>query len=61
MKNYYITWWNVENLFEVEDSAQRPDYLQNRLKSELKGWNSDVLEKELNQLSKRIETRLICR
>ena len=51
MKNYYITWWNVENLFDVEDSPHRPDYLQSRLKSELKGWNADVLEKKLTQLS----------
>ncbi len=51
MKNYYISWWNVENLFDVEDSLHRPDYLKSRLKSELKGWNADVLEKKLNQLS----------
>lgn len=51
MKNYYITWWNVENLFDVEDYPQRPAYLQSRLNSELKGWNADVLKKKLNQLS----------
>jgi len=51
MNNYYITWWNVENLFDVADSPQRPDYLQSRLKSELKGWNEEVLEKKLNQLA----------
>lgn len=55
MDNYYITWWNVENLFDVADSPQRPDYLQSRLKSELKGWNEEVLDKKLNQLSSIIE------
>lgn len=51
MKNYYIAWWNVENLFDVENSPHRPNYLNNRLKSELKGWNAEVLEKKLTQLS----------
>ncbi len=51
MKNYYISWWNLENLFNVEDSEQRPDYLQGRLRSELKGWNEEVLDKKLNQLA----------
>ena len=51
MKNYYLTWWNLENLFDVEDSVDRPDYLQSRLRSELAGWTEEVLEKKLNQLS----------
>ncbi|REL24481.1 endonuclease/exonuclease/phosphatase [Rhodohalobacter sp. SW132] len=51
MKNYYINWWNLENLFDVEDSNDRPDYLKSRLRSELKGWNEHVLDKKLNQIS----------
>lgn len=51
MNNYYLAWWNVENLFDVEDSNDRPDYLKSRLRSELKGWNEQVLEKKLNQLT----------
>lgn len=51
MKKYYLSWWNVENLFDVEDSPERPDYLQSRLRSELKGWDEDVLDKKLNQLA----------
>ena len=51
MMNYYVSWWNLENLFDVEDSVQRPDYLQSRLRSELKGWNEEVLDKKLNQLA----------
>lgn len=51
MNTFYITWWNVENLFDIEDSDDRPDYLRSRLRSELKGWNEDILDKKLNQLS----------
>lgn len=51
MKNHYIAWWNLENLFDVEDAEERPDYLQSRLRSELAGWNDEVLDKKLNQLS----------
>ena len=51
MNTYYLGWWNLENLFDVEDSQQRPDYLQSRLRNELKGWNAEVLDKKLNQLA----------
>jgi len=50
--NYYIAFWNVENLFDVEDSPNRTDKLNRTLKNELKGWNVSVLDKKLQQLSK---------
>ena len=37
MVNYYVAWWNLENLFDVEDSAQRPEWLQRQLRI---GYNS---------------------
>jgi hypothetical protein len=52
MKKYHITWWNVENLFDVRNSPDRPAYLQSRLNRELKGWTQQVLNKKLAQLSK---------
>lgn len=48
---YFLGWWNLENLFDVEGSALRPEWLQNRLKSELKGWSNQVLQKKLTQLA----------
>ena len=51
MDTYYITWWNVENLFDIEGSEDRPDYMKSRLRSELKGWDESVLDKKLNQLA----------
>lgn len=32
--DYYIAWWNVENLFDVNNTPDRPEYLQNRLAKE---------------------------
>jgi endonuclease/exonuclease/phosphatase family metal-dependent hydrolase len=51
MDEYYIAWWNLENLFDVENSSQRPDWLQKELKKELKGWNQGVLDRKIQQLS----------
>ena len=52
MKDYFIAWWNLENLFDVENSPNRTDKLQRTLKDELKGWTEDILDKKINQLSK---------
>jgi len=51
MIQYYVAWWNVENLFDVE-SAPRSDKLKRTLAKELKGWNAAILNKKLSQLSK---------
>lgn len=51
MTKHYIAWWNVENLFDVEDSPNRPAYLQSALKSELKGWSETILNQKIANLS----------
>ena len=51
MGTHYISWWNVENLFDTETSTDRPEWLQKELKRELKGWTEDVLNKKLDQLA----------
>ncbi len=52
MAQYYVAWWNVENLFDAEDAASRPDWLQRRLRNELKHWTRDVVAKKIAQLTK---------
>ena len=52
MTSYNIAWWNLENLFDVENSTQRPDWLKKELKNELVGWDQNVLDKKISQLSK---------
>ena len=51
MPDHYIAWWNIENLFDVENSPTRPDYLQKELKSELKGWTKKILNTKVKQLA----------
>ncbi len=51
MITHYITWWNVENLFDVYNSTQRPEWLAKELKSELEGWTQVVLDKKINNLA----------
>ena len=37
MNEYFIAWWNIENLFDVENSPTRSERLKKILKDELKG------------------------
>jgi predicted extracellular nuclease len=55
MANYYVTWWNLENLFDSEN-APRTDKLRRALKKELEGWSDEILEKKINQLVKMLRT-----
>jgi hypothetical protein len=48
---YSISWWNVENLFDVENSPNRSEKLQRTLKKELTGWTENILAKKIAQLS----------
>ena len=48
---YYLAWWNLENLFDLQDSADRPEWLQRRLNRELVGWDENVLNSKLDQLA----------
>ena len=52
MTEHYIAWWNVENLFDTSSSATRPEWLQKKLASELKGWTATVLQKKCSQLAR---------
>ena len=52
MEQYFIAFWNAENLFDVENSSTRPDWLQDELSSELRGWDQIVLERKISQLAR---------
>lgn len=51
MQQHYISWWNLENLFNEENDPTRSVWLQSQLKSELKKWTPEVLDKKLLQLA----------
>jgi hypothetical protein len=52
MNEYYVAWWNLENLFDTEDSLSRTDKLKRALGKELKGWTAEILDKKIAQLFK---------
>src|SRR4051794_352306 len=48
---HFIAWWNLENLFDIQDAPGRIPWLQKELNKYLDGWTSDVLDKKLTNLS----------
>lgn len=51
MTKHFIAWWNLENLFDVEDAPDRIPWLQKTLGKYLKGWNAEVLANKIRNLS----------
>jgi hypothetical protein len=51
VKTHYLAFWNVENLFDTVDSPVRPEWLQKTLARELEGWDSEILDRKIGQLS----------
>lgn len=49
---HFLAWWNLENLFDVQDSPRRISWLQKELNNYLKGWTKEVLDKKLSNLGK---------
>lgn len=47
---YFLAWWNLENLFDVQGAPYRPDWLQEELQEELEGWTQEILDRKLTQL-----------
>jgi endonuclease/exonuclease/phosphatase family metal-dependent hydrolase len=51
---YYAAWWNVENLFDYEDSPRRTDKLRRALGKDLKGWTPELRDRKIAQLASTI-------
>lgn len=51
MTDYYVAFWNLENLFDVNQSPRRTDKLQRTIGNELKGWTKKILDKKIKQLA----------
>jgi hypothetical protein len=51
MPAHFIAWWNLENLFDIENALGRSDKLKRTLGNELKGWTSPVLNQKLANLA----------
>lgn len=56
MKEYFIAWWNVENLFDIEDDPNRKRKVAKAVGSDLKGWDQTKLDRKIAQLASVIKT-----
>lgn len=51
MQERYIAFWNLENLFDVEDSPRRSEKLQRAIGQEVRGWTQPRLDRKIAQLA----------
>ncbi|WP_370090269.1 endonuclease/exonuclease/phosphatase family protein [Ekhidna sp.] len=53
MHTHYISWWNLENLFDEKDAplSRRPDDLKRKIQADLKNWTPEVLSRKITQLA----------
>ena len=49
--DYHIAFWNLENLFDIENSPRRGEKLQRAIGSSLKGWTQARLDRKIAQLA----------
>ncbi len=52
MTEFYVGWWNVENLFDIRNSPRREKRIKSKIKSDVKDWTPELLERKVSQLSK---------
>jgi endonuclease/exonuclease/phosphatase family metal-dependent hydrolase len=48
---YLVAWWNLENLFDEEDSPRRSDKLTRVLGSSINGWTPALRDRKISQLA----------
>jgi hypothetical protein len=48
---YYVAWWNLENLFDEENSPRRTEKLQRTIGADLVGWTPARRDKKISQLA----------
>lgn len=51
MPNYHISFWNLENLFDIENSPNRSEKLERAIDSEVEGWTQVILNQKLARLT----------
>jgi predicted extracellular nuclease len=48
---YYVAWWNIENLFDEENSPRRTEKLQRAIGADLAGWTPARRDRKVAQLA----------
>ncbi len=52
---YRIVFWNVENLFDTEDSRRREEKVARALGRDITGWTQDLLDRKIHQIASFIQ------
>jgi hypothetical protein len=47
---YQIAFWNLENLFDIQNSPRRSDKLDRAIGKSLIGWTQELLDKKIDQI-----------
>jgi predicted extracellular nuclease len=47
----YVAWWNVENLFDEEDSPRRTEKVARVLGTSIRGWTAELRDRKIEQLA----------
>ena len=57
MTKHYISWWNVENLFDERDAPieRRPEKLKRKIAADLRAWTPTVLKRKIKNLASVID------
>jgi len=50
-QQYHVAFWNLENLFDVENSPRRSEKLQRAIGRDLQGWTQAQLDRKVHQLA----------
>ncbi|OGO55676.1 MAG: endonuclease/exonuclease/phosphatase [Chloroflexi bacterium RBG_16_69_14] len=48
--DYFVAWWNLENLLDVEDSPRRTEKVARALGNDIVGWTPALLDRKVSQL-----------
>jgi hypothetical protein len=48
---YHVAWWNLENLFDEENSPRRTEKLQRAIGADLAGWTPARRDRKISQLA----------
>ena len=48
---YQMVFWNLENLFDIQNSPRRGDKLQRAIGNDLQGWSQAQLDQKVSQLA----------
>jgi endonuclease/exonuclease/phosphatase family metal-dependent hydrolase len=48
---YCVAWWNVENLFDEENSPRRTDKVARALGGSIVGWTPELRDRKIDQLA----------